>query len=501
MPSRDDQGIPRRVPTGVTGLDSILRGGLPPERTCLVQGAAGTGKTTLALQFLREGLRHGERSLYLTLLQSEAELSDVAAAHGWDLSGLAVAHVPEKSWAEADGQSLFSTYDVEFAEIADVMASVLQQHRPQRLVIDSIGELGMLVENSHQLRRSLLRLKLELNRSRCTALVTAGDAVFEVASALDTVFNGVIRLTQDAVLFGRTRRRLEVVKQRGIAYLEGRHDMRICTGGVAVFPRLEWRESAGSPPEETFSSGLDELDSLMGGGLHSGTACLLAGTTGAGKSTIASLFVRTGAAKGHKGAVYCFDERRDTFLRRAAGLGIDLHDYIESGRVNLRELAVGEVSAGEFVHEVRHAVEDDGARIVVIDSLNGFIQAMDNAREVVLQLHELLSFLGSAGVLTLMIVTEHGLPASTSEIDASYLSDAVLLLRHFESRGSIQRCIAVTKKRHGPHESTLRQLHFSPGQIRVGPVLAEFDGLLTGTPVFHGNDREVMGHDDRSNDH
>ncbi len=485
-----------RVSTGITGLDQILEGGLLPGRTCLISGAAGTGKTTLALEFLREGLRRGERCLYLTLLQSEDDVSDVAASHGWTLEGLHAGHLPEQTWNEEGEQTLFSAFEVELNEITTAIGEFLERHRPQRLVLDSVGELGLLMENPHQLRRALLRLKLEIDRQGCTALVTAADSMVESALALETLFHGVVRLECEPALYGRTRRRLEVVKQRGAPYLEGRHDMRIRTGGLEVYPRLEPRPDRAHdgdlPGRDAVSSGVPALDRLTGGGLELGTSCLVAGTSGAGKSTIASLYAEAIASRGGRAAVYCFDEGRETFLRRAAGLGLGLAEHVVEGRVELRDMAVGEVAAGEFVHDVRTAVREHQVQVVIIDSVTGYLHAMSGAQEVILQLHELVSYLASAGVLTLMIVTEHGMLSDRSEIDASYLADSVLVLRHFEAHGAMHRCIAMLKRRDGPHERTIRQLRTGPEGVDVGPPLRDFRGVFTGAPVYHGEKENVM---------
>ncbi len=485
-----------RVPTGIAGLDLILDGGLLRSRTCLVSGAAGTGKTTLALEFLREGLRRGERCLYLTLLQSESDLADVAASHGWTLAGLDAGHLPEQTWSEEGEQTLFSAFEVELDEITSAITAFLERHRPQRLVLDSVGELGLLMENPHQLRRALLRLKLEIDRQGCTTIVTAADSVVEMALALDTLFHGVIRLECQPALYGRTRRQLEVVKQRGAAYLEGRHDMRIRSGGLSVYPRRDPAPdlTAGGDLQgrREISSGVPALDRLTGGGLELGTSCLVAGTSGAGKSTIASLYAESMAREGGRAAVYCFDERRETFLRRCSGLGLQLPRYVDQGQVELRELAVGEIPAGEFVDAVRTAVRERQTKVVIIDSISGYLNAMSGAQEVILQLHELVSWLGSAGVLTLMIITDHGLQADRQEIDASYLADAVLQLRHFEAHGAMHRCIAMIKKRDGAHETTIRQFRTGPDGVDVGPPLRDFRGVLGNAPVYHGARDQVM---------
>ncbi len=487
------QPLPR-VPTGIAGLDRVLHGGLLAGRTCLVRGAAGTGKTTLALEFLREGLRRQERCLYLTLLQSEGDLTDVAASHGWSLDGLDTGHLPEQTWTQ-DEQTLFSAFEVELVEITSAISDFLERYRPERLVIDSLGELAMLVESPHQLRRALLRLKLEIDTLGCTALVTIADSALEISLALETLFQGVLHLHAETALYGRNHRSLEAVKQRGAAFAEGWHDLTIRTGALEVYPRLEASERDSAPARSSrreVGSGVAELDQLTGGGLQTGTSCLIAGTSGAGKSTIASLYAESVASQGGRAAVYCFDERRETFLSRATGLGLHLADHVEQGRVELRELSVGEVTAGQFAAQVCEAVSERGVEVVIIDSVTGYLHAMTGVQEVIVQLHELVGFLSKSRVLTLLIVNDHGLQPDRTEIDASYLTDSVLLLRHFEAHGAMHRCLAVLKKRDGQHEQTIRQFRTDGDGVHVGPPLRQFRGVLSGSPVYVGERQHVM---------
>lgn len=491
-----------KTSSGIAGLDKILHGGLLAGRTCLVRGAAGTGKTTLALEFLREGLRRQERCLYLTLLQSEGDLTDVAASHGWSLEGLQAGHLPEQTWTQ-DEQTLFSAFEVELVEITSAISDFLQKYRPERLVIDSLGELAMLVESPHQLRRALLRLKGEIDHLGCTALVTIADSALEISLALETLFQGVLHLRAETAVYGRSHRSLEVGKQRGASFEEGRHDLAIRTGTMVVHPRLGTGGSAGNTPRSPrrpISSGVAALDQLTGGGLQTGTSCLIAGTSGAGKSTIASLYAESVASGEGRAAVYCFDERRETYLQRASGLGLRLPTYVEQGLVELRELSVGELTAGQFVAQVTEAVCERGVEVVTIDSLTGYLHAMAGVREVIVQLHELIAFLSEAGVLTLLINNDHGLQPDQTEVDASYLADSVMLLRHFEAHGAMHRCLAVLKKRDGQHEQTIRQFRTDGDGVHVGPPLRQFQGVLSGAPVYLGERRHVMNGGEASDD-
>ena len=483
-----------RVSTGIKGLDYILHGGLPENRTYVVHGGPGAGKSTLALQFLMAGARIGQRCLYVTLLQSRAELEDVVRGHRWSLEGVEILELPEDvRRASEAGQTVFSTAEVELHEVADAIGQAIEQHRPQRMVLDSISELAILVENTYQLRRQLLKLKRQLSAIHCTSLICAGAGPSQQNVPIQTMVHGVIGLEMQAPVYGRDRRRLQVSKLRGSDYVGGYHDFRIRTGGLEVYPRLQFEGRVRKADWSVVASGNAGLDTLLGGGLEQGSTCLLTGTTGSGKSTLASLYVEAGARRGDRAAVFCFDEGKATFLRRSAGLGIQISRYVDSGLVDLRQIDVGEISPGEFVQDVRHAAEREDIRIVVIDSLTGYIQAMPGERELMIQLHELLTYLNSAGVLTLMVVATHGLFGDNgAAVDASYIADTVVLLRHFEAMGSVRRCISVLKKRHGRHERTIREVQFSSDGIRVGQPLSEFSGTLTGLPRFEGRHEKLF---------
>ncbi len=485
--------------TGVPGLDHILHGGLPAGNAYLVHGGPGTGKTTLGLHFLREGVRLGERALYVTLLQTPEELRSAVASHGWTLEGIELFEFPTRvRKAAVEEQTLFTAEEIELGEAVDAILEAVERLRPQRLVVDSVGELSLLVESTHRLRHYLLKLKLKLHEAGCTSLLVMGDVAGAESYSVETLVHGVIALSQEAPAYGSPRRRLAISKMRGLDFSGGYHDFCIRTGGIDVFPRTEVGKGRSQRRLETVASGNRELDALLGGGLEGGTSCLFTGTTGAGKSTLASLYAMSAAARGHRSVVFCFDERRETFLRRAAGLGMTaMADHVERGVIDLRQVNVGELSPGQFAHQLRQAVDAEEARIVVIDSLSGYVQSMPGGGELVIQLHELLSYLAAAGALTLMVVATHGLFGTGDQvIDASYLSDTVVLLRHFEAMGQTRRCISVLKKRYGFHESTIRELRMVPGGVDLGPPLERFSGLLTGLPTYHGSQRELFPAED-----
>jgi len=491
------QSPPRRdaVPTGVPGLDIILRGGLLPGRIYLIEGRPGTGKTTMSIQYLLEGRRGGERALYVSLLQTEEELNVMLHSHGWNFNGVEMLELPARAKKTlTSSQTLFSTADIELTEAIDSILSAIREYKPQRLVLDSISELSLLVETPYQLRQQLVRLKHGLDESGCTALLTANEGRQQEMSAVETMAHGALLLESETPYYGRPVRRLEVIKMRGLAFAGGKHDFQIYRGGLEVYPRTE---NIPAPPRTSWNqikSGNAQIDAMLGGGLEEGTTCLISGSSGAGKSTLASLYVHAMARAGKHSCVYCFDERKDTFLKRSANLGIELEPYVANGVIDLQQIEVGDISPGEFLYRIRRSVDIGDAKGIVIDSINGFFNAMPGRRELDLQLHDLLGYLNSAGVLSLLITTVVNAYREGSQdlVDASYLADCVVLMRHFEAGGRLHRCLSVVKKRHGDHETAIREIHSGNVGIEVGPPLEHFSGVLTGTPVYSGPRKELL---------
>jgi len=484
----------KRAETGIQGLDAILNGGLPKGRIYLVHGGPGTGKTTTSFHFLRNGALTGERVLYISLLQTKDEISEILKSHGWSFDGIEMLELSEGvQKTAASEQTLFSPSEVELDEVTDSIIRALDEYKPQRMALDSVSELSVLVDSSYQLRRQLLKLKRALSRQKCTAIFTAGETKEEDITSIQTIVHGVISLQQHAPVYGPPRRRLMVTKMRGMMYVGGYHDFRINTGGLDVYPRIRMQSALSKKKPRKVASGNREIDTLLGGGLEEGTSCLIIGTTGAGKSTLSALYAETAAKRKEKSVIFCFDEHKKTFLIRCKGLGMKMPQYIEDGLVDLRQMTVGESSPGQFIETVRKAVDKENVRVVVIDSLTGFLAAMVEQQQLIPQLHELLSYLNGAGVLTLMIVATHGVIGSPETgIDASYLADTVVLMRHFEAMGKMRRCISAVKKRHGRHETTIREVEIGSGGIQLGPPLTEFTGILTGTPRYVGVREKLM---------
>jgi circadian clock protein KaiC len=476
-----------RISTGTPGLDAILDGGLPARRLYLLQGSPGAGKTTLALQFLREGVAGGEPCLYVSLSESAEEVRAVAASHGWSLDGVAV-HEAAVVEGGGDENTLFQPSEIELGERMRGILAEVERLRPGRVVLDSCSELRLLAQSDLRYRRQILALKHELVGRGGTVLLIDNPLPGQPDVLLQSLAHGVITLDQLAPLFGATRRRLRVLKMRGIQYSEGYHDFVIRTEGVRVYPRLIAAEHRGPHAGEVALSGVAELDALLGGGIDRGTSTLVMGPSGAGKSALASLFAVAAAGRGERVAFFSFDESRSTTLARARALGMDLHRHLEAGTITIQQVDPAELSPGELTHAARDAVERRGARMVVIDSLNGYLNAMPEERFLTVQLHELLSYLGQKGVLTFLLVAQHGLVGGELEspADVSYLADTVLLLRYFEAQGAVRKAVSVMKKRTGAHEHTIRELLLSGDGIRVGPALAEFQGVLSGVPTYLG---------------
>jgi circadian clock protein KaiC len=477
---------PSPVSTGIEGLDVILRGGLPENRLYLVEGEPGTGKTTLALQFLLEGGRRGEPGLYVTLSESSSELRAVARSHGWTLDGVALyelAPTTESPSAE-DEYTILHPSEVELGETTSAVLHEVDRTNPARVVFDSLSEIRLLAREPLRYRRQILALKQFFVGRQCTVLLLDDQTADRSDLQLHSISHGVIRLEQLATEFGAERRRLRITKLRGLDFRGGYHDFRIVTGGMRVFPRMVATEHRALQNGGIVESGVPELDALLGGGLIRGTSALLMGPAGAGKSIVATQYATSAATRGHHAMIYLFDEQVGTSLVRADALGLPLRSHLEGGRITLQQVDPAQLSPGEFIQGVREGVEHDDARVVVIDSLNGLLASMPEERSLIVQLHELLSFLNQRGVVTLILMAQHGLIGSMSTpVDVTYLADTVILFRYFEVTGEVRRAISVMKNRTGQHERTIRELHFGPG-VQVGPPLTQFQGVLSGIPTI-----------------
>ena len=478
------------VSTGIPGLDAVLAGGLPANRLYLLEGDPGSGKTTVGLQFLLEGMKRGERVLYVSLSETKSELIAVAASHGWDLSDMAIHELSVLEYgglAPDDQYTFFHPSEVELAETTKAVLAEVDRVAPMRIVFDSLSEMRLLAREPLRYRRQILGLKQFFVGRRCTVLLLDDRTSHDGDLQLRSLAHGVINLEHLAPEYGAERRRLRVVKVRGVHFVGGFHDFVIGTGGLNVFPRLVAAESRSTQEHAAASSGLEQLDRLLGGGLERGTATLFIGPAGAGKSALATQFAVAAAGRGEHVAMYLFDEGLETFYRRARGLGSDIGGYVKSGLLRLTPVDPAELSPGEFTQQIRQAVENDNVSVVIIDSLNGYLNAMPEERFLQAQLHELFMYLRHRGVLTISIMAQHGLlgPMQTP-IDLSYLADNVVLLRFFETAGRVRQAISVMKKRSGYHERTIRELRLQPGSIRVGEPLQEFHGVLTGVPTYVG---------------
>ena len=479
-----------RAATGIEGFDDIVGGGFVPNRLYLVEGVPGSGKTTLALQFLQEGARCGEPVLYITLSETEEELRSVATSHGWSLEGITIRElVPSEDSLRPDDQyTMFHPSEVELSETTRAILDDVERIKPARVVFDSLSELRLLAGNPLRYRRQILALKQFFAGRNCTVLLLDDLTSSNHDLQVQSIAHGAVRLEQLYPEYGAERRRLIVLKYRGVRFRGGYHDYVIQRGGMVVYPRLVAGEHRAEPTAEKLASGIAELDALLGGGIERGTSTLIVGAPGTGKSSLAAQFVANAAALGQSAALFIFDESLHTLLSRSAGLGIDLRRHIESGRVTVRQVDPAELSPGELTHAIRRAVGERQVSTVVIDSLNGYLNAMPGERFLIIQLHELLTYLGRAGVATLLIGAHHGLIGSqmVTPVDASYLADAVILMRYFEARGEVRQAISVMKKRGGAHERTIREFRLHNGRITVGEPLRDFRGVLTGVPVYEG---------------
>ena len=476
-----------KVATGITGLDEILGGGLPPRRLYLIQGAPGSGKTTLALQFLLTGARQGEKVLYISLSETREEVEEVALSHGWPLELVEIVELSaiDQQLAAQAQNTLFHTSEVELTETTKLLLDTVDRVKPTRVAFDSLSELRLLSQTALRYRRQILAFKQYFAGRNCTTLLL-DDSTADAADAhVLSLAHGVIGLEQLAPEYGGERRRLIVRKVRGTTYRGGNHDFVIEKGGLTVFPRLVASEHHRQFATENIPCGVGGIDTLLGGGLARGTSTLFSGPPGTGKSTIALKFALAAAKRGEKVAIYTFDESLGILYARAAGLNFGLAEMIEKGTVSAVQIDPAVLSPGELASRVQRNVEDEGAKVVLLDSLNGYLQSMGEDRFLNLQLHELLTYLNQQGIVTMLVVTPQGLLGNMqSPIDVTYLADTVVTFRFFEAHGAVHKAISVIKKRTGDHERTIRELTIHPSGISVGPPLKDFRGVLTGTPTL-----------------
>jgi circadian clock protein KaiC len=473
--------------TGIAGLDQLLDGGFPTRRMHLIEGVPGTGKTTLALQFLLTARARGERTLYITLSETTEELRAVAESHGWSLEGIEtyqLAPVPNRA---AEEYTLYHPAEVELADLTKTLLERADQVQPACVVVDSLSELRLLARDPLRYRRQVLGLKEFFARRGSTVLILDDHSVGYEDLQLRSIAHGVVLLEHLPFQYGRARRQLRMVKMRGMAVTEGFHDFVIVRGGLNVFPQLV-AEVAQQGIDEPIQSGVVALDALLGGGLTWGTTTLLIGPAGVGKSTVAAQYLCGAANPATKAAVFLFDERLRTFVARCDALGMRATERIASGHLIPQQIDPGVTSPGEFSHRVRRLIDEQGVRIVGIDTLNGYINAIPTTDAPIVRMHELLTFLNERLVATLMVLAQHGTvgAAMPAPIDLSYLADAIVLFRFFETRGQIRKAISVVKKRTGEHETAIRELKIGPQSLHVGEPLTAFHGILSGVPQYTG---------------
>ena len=491
-----------RVSTGIEGLDYILKGGLPKNRLYLLQGHPGTGKTTMGLQFLLDGERKGETGLYITLSESKDELMAVGGSHNWDLDKLTIFDLTISGDTLLDDSryTVFHPSEVELDETTKAILNEVERVNPERVVFDSLSEMRMLASEPLRFRRQILAMKQYFNGRQCAVMMLDDLTNQNSQRQLESIAHGVITLEYVPTEYGKQRHNLRVVKMRGVNFQSGSHDFNIETGGIVVFPRLGSPETNGGVQSGTINTGLEDLENLLGG-LDYGTSTIFTGPAGIGKSTMAMMYACTAAETGERVAVYLFDEVAETLYKRAAALGLNVKEYVEKGLINLRQIKLAELTPGELAHMISQEVEANGTRMVVIDSVNGYLMSTPQERFLTMQFHELLGYLNRRSIVSILVVGQYGLIGTMkTPIDMSYLADTVVLLRYFEAGGEVRQAISVLKKRTGKHERTIREFRIDEGGIRLGQPLTEFHGVLTGTPVYHGRDESLMNKNDERNE-
>jgi circadian clock protein KaiC len=477
----------KRASTGVAGLDDVLGGGLPAHHLYLVEGTPGSGKTTLGLQFLRRGMEQGEKGLYITLSETKDELITVAQSHGWSLDGIEIFQLMTEDGLSPEAeQSILHPSEIELGETTRGIMAAAERVKPSRVVFDSLSEMRLLAQNPLRYRRQVLALKTFFSSRKCTVMLLDDRSNSHSDLQLHSITHGVINVEQYVNTYGPERRRVRVIKMRGIPFRGGEHDCALVTGGLQVFPRLVTSDLRGKYDGELVSCGSPGLDDLLGGGLARGSNTLFTGPSGIGKTTTAIAAVRSALLRGERAVYYLFDESLGTLLQRSRSLGLDVQPFMRDGQLVIETLDPAEVSPGEFANMVRAAVES-GARTIVVDSLNAYLQAMPGDRHLLLQMHEVLTYLNQRGIVTILVLAQHGVVGEMrSDVDLSYLSDAILLFRFFEARGSLLKAVSVVKSRTSAHELTIREFRLTKDGVEVGQALTDFEGVLTGVATYKG---------------
>ena len=490
-----DASASQRVSTGVAGLDEILGGGFPPNHLYLIEGTPGTGKTTLALQFLLAGAARGQRGVYVTLSESKRELSEVAESHGWSLENVDVVElVADENVTADESYTVFHPAELELQQTMSAVLEAIERSKPGLVVLDSLSEMRLLARDPLRFRRQILALKQFFGGRQATVLLLDDKSGSDGDLQLHSLAHGVILLEHVALEFGAERRRLQVTKLRGLRFWGGYHDFRIRTGGLVVFPRIASGAPTHGPEVRQLESGSPPLDRLLGGGLQEGSSLLIIGPAGTGKSVLATQYACAATGRGDRVRFYLFDERLNSYRLRSEALGMHVNTAYENGTLELRQIEPTQMSPGEFANDVVRAVEDDGVRLIVIDSINGYMKSMPEERLLPIQIHELLSYLSNRDCTSIMTLVQHGVFGNPVDeaAEVSYLADTVLLLRYFEVLGSVRQAISVVKKRSGDHERTIRECRVSRGGLNVGEPLVEFQGVLTGVPEYFGAMEPLM---------
>ncbi len=493
---------PDRVSMGIEGLDFILKGGLTENRLYLLQGNPGTGKTTIGLQFLLDGEQKGETGIYITLSESKEELIAVGKSHGWNLEKLNIFDLTISGDTLRDDSryTVFHPSEVELDETTKAILNEVERINPKRVIFDSLSEMRMLASDPLRFRRQILALKQYFTGRQCTVILLDDLTNQNSQRQLESIAHGVITLEYVPTEYGKQRHSLRVVKMRGVNFQSGSHDFNIETGGIVVFPRLSSLDTKKDFETGALSSNLDDLEELLGG-LDYGTSTIFTGPAGIGKSTMAMMYVYTAAKSGVRSAMYLFDESIETLYKRTTSLNMDIKKYVEEGLIVVRQIKLAELTPGELAYMVSQEVEKHNTRVVVIDSVNGYLMATPQERFLTMQFHELLGYLNSRGIVSILVVGQYGLIGNMqTPIDMSYLADTVVLLRYFEAGGEVRQAISVLKKRTGKHERTIREFRIDTGGIRLGQPLTDFHGVLTGIPVYHGKSERLMEQNDEKDE-